>query len=163
MSDQDERLQDEINCLAFSKGKRSSDSLHFEYIDTNIEEQSILVFNNFAEKLKNHIFTQVIEKTCSNWDLCLLELKEWIDKYGDYPNYDNNRFLYRWVSYQRNVKREGKLSIDRLNKLDEMGFPWAGGQEFNWVINLKQLEIWQKENQNHWPSFRKPKSAIEKN
>jgi superfamily II DNA or RNA helicase len=225
MSDQDERLQEEINYLAFSKGKRTSDSLHFEYIDADINKQAILVFNNFAEQLKKYIFTQVLENTCINWDLHFLELKEWLSKHTDYPVKKNNQSLFVWVSNQRtlkregrlnpervnrldelgfiwdfqddswnryfeqlniwldkhkdypvkktnktlfawvasqrNFKREGKLSTDRIQKLDEIGFIWDY-QEFTWNNYVKELIQWRSENNNRWPSQRKPKNEFEK-
>ncbi|MCK5876391.1 MAG: helicase associated domain-containing protein, partial [Candidatus Marithrix sp.] len=49
------------------------------------------------------------------------------DKYGDckVPNrYYENKQLGNWVSRQRRAKKERKLSEERIQRLDAIGFVW---------------------------------------
>lgn len=153
MAEQDERLQDKINSLAFSKGKLTKDSKHFEYMDTSVEEQSLLVFDNFSEKFKKALFTQVIEKASIVWDLKLLELKEWLCKYNEYPEKEENENLYSWIGNQRSFYRKKCLSGYRIEKLETINFVWDY-HEYSWKRNLQILQDWRIKNPNLWPKQR---------
>ncbi len=123
LCDQDERLQEEINSIAFGKGKRKSNRI--DITSTNFtDEQDILLLEGFEEKLKNSLFDQIIDKTSNNWDLWFLELKKWLNKNNDYPSLKDNKELYRWVALQRNRKKKGELKNEEIRKLNSINFAW---------------------------------------
>ncbi|WP_303923600.1 DEAD/DEAH box helicase [Draconibacterium sediminis] len=123
LCDQDERLQDEINSLAFGKGKRKS--LRIDITSTNFtEEQDILLLEGFEEKLKKSLFDQIIEKTSNNWDLWFLDLKEWLKTKNEYPDKYENKGLYQWIALQRNRKSNGSLKNEEIRKLNSINFAW---------------------------------------
>ncbi|MDB2639996.1 Helicase associated domain protein, partial [Akkermansiaceae bacterium] len=49
--------------------------------------------------------------------------------------------LARWVSKQRSAKSEGRLSSDRIKKLEDIGFNWS-----NWDNLYQRLVAYQKKN-----------------
>ena len=123
LCDQDERLQDEINFLAFGKGKRKSNKT--DIISSSfIEEQDKIILEGFEEKLKNSLFDQIIEKSSNNWDLWYLNLKNYLDSNKDYPSKKDDKDLYNWISNQRNRKKNGTLKNEELRKLNGIGFVW---------------------------------------
>jgi hypothetical protein len=48
-----------------------------------------------------------------------------------------------WVSVQRGARNKGKLSHDRLMRLDAVGFSWDPRSQ-NWEMRFKLLEQFQK-------------------
>jgi superfamily II DNA or RNA helicase len=144
LCEQDERLQDEINSLAFGKGKRKSNRIDF----TNTifsEEQDIILLEGFEEKLRNSLFDQIIEKTSNNWDIWFLQFKEWLENINIYPTVETNKELYQWVSQQRNRKKNGNLKNEEKRKLNSINFIWDF-QEWKWYSMYYQLVDYSKEN-----------------
>lgn len=144
LCDQDERLQDEINSLAFGKGKRKSNRID---ITSTIfsEEQDILLLEGFEEKLKKSLFDQIIEKTSNNWDLWFLELNNWLENNNDYPTQSENKELYQWIALQRTRKSNGSLKNEEIRKLNRINFVWDM-QEWKWNSMYSQLIEYAKEN-----------------
>ena len=123
LCDQDERLQDEINFLAFGKGKRKSSKI--DIISSSfIEEQDKIILEGFEEKLKNSLFDQIIEKSSNNWDLWYLNLKNYLEANKDYPSKKDNKDLYNWIANQRHRKKSGTLKNEELRKLNAINFVW---------------------------------------
>ena len=52
--------------------------------------------------------------------------------------------LGSWVNRQRQLKEKGKLSVDKIKRLDEIGFVWDPIEEF-WEINFQKLVAYQQE------------------
>jgi superfamily II DNA or RNA helicase len=146
LCEQDERLQNEINSLAFGKGKRKSNRIDF----TNTvfsENQDIILLEGFEEKLKNSLFDQIIEKTSNNWDIWFLQFKEFVDtNNGQYPTEEENIELYRWVALQRNRKKNNTLKNEEIRKLNEVNFVWDM-HEWKWDSMYSQLIAYSKENE----------------
>lgn len=124
LCEQDERLQDEINSIAFGKGSRSSSKI--DILSVNFKQgQDKILLDGFEEKLKASIFDQIIDKTSNNWDLLFLELKDYLEKNKNvYPTEYDNIELYRWVAAQRTKKKSGILANEEIRKLNEIGFIW---------------------------------------
>ena len=56
-----------------------------------------------------------------------IALVEYKDIYGDCNvpgKYPNNPQLSTWVGNQRKSKKKGKLSLDKIERLDSLGFSW---------------------------------------
>ncbi|RJE72587.1 DEAD/DEAH box helicase [Reichenbachiella sp. MSK19-1] len=138
LCDQDERLQDEINSLAYGKGRRSS---RIDIVSGSfIEEQDTILLEGFEEILKTSLFDQIVDKTSNNWDLWFLKLKEFLDKNPEYPSQKTDRKLYQWVAQQRNRKKNGTLKNEEIRKLNSISFAWS---IVEWKWN-KQFEIFEE-------------------
>ncbi len=73
LCDQDERLQIEINNLKLKKGKRN---LEGNRLSLDFEEDSLIVFTEIEEKLKQSLFDQIIERSANTWEINFNALKE---------------------------------------------------------------------------------------
>lgn len=129
LCEQDERLQDEINSIAFGKGKRGSKKI--DIISSFEEEIESLQLIGFEEKLRESLFDQIIYKTSNNWDIWFLELKTYLEINNDYPSNNENKDLYAWVAQQRNRKKNSKLKIEEIRKLNSINFIWDI-VDYNW-------------------------------
>jgi len=130
LCDQDERLQDEINSIAFGKGKRGSKKM--DIISSFEEEIESLQLIGFEKKLRESLFDQIIYKTSNNWDIWFLELKTYLEINNVYPNINEKKDLYAWVAQQRNRKKNGSLKIEEIRKLNSINFAW-GIVDFKWT------------------------------
>lgn len=122
LCDQDERLQDEINSIAFGKGKKGSKKI--DIISSFDEEIDSLHLIGFEDKLRESLFDQIIYKTSNNWDIWFLELQNYLEINNDYPSKKDNKDLYAWVSQQRNKRKKGQLKFDEIKKLNSINFAW---------------------------------------
>ena len=122
LCDQDERLQDEINSIAFGKGKKGSKKI--DIISSFDEEIDSLHLIGFEDKLRESLFDQIIYKTSNNWDIWFLELQNYLELNNDYPSKKDNKDLYAWVSQQRNKRKKGQLKFDEIKKLNSINFAW---------------------------------------
>ena len=145
LCDQDERLQVEINNLAYSKEKRKSSKVNI-VLPGFSEEQDTVLLEGFEEELKNSLFDQVVERISNNWDLWLLQLKEYLKINKDYPSTKDNIELYRWVTQQRNRKKKGVLENEEIRKLNEIEFVWDY-QEWKWDSMYSELKEYARHNE----------------
>ena len=152
LCDQDERLQDEINSIAFGKGKRKSSRIDIGFSKFT-DEQDIIILQGFEEKLKTSLFDQIIYKSSNNWDLWFLELIEYLENNNNsYPSREENQGLYNWIATQRNRKNRGQLKNEEIRKLDSINFVWDKVEQ-NWEIKYEELVNFRKENPNKWPQY----------
>ncbi len=139
LCDQDERLQDEINQLAYGKGKKSSFS-KLEFVSSEIYFEEKVHLLGFEEKLKNNLFNQVIEKNSDNWDLWFLQLKDYLElNNNEYPSKKSSPKLYGWITAQRNFYKNKQLSYEQVKKLKAINFVWDA-HSHSWDIQFKILE-----------------------
>ncbi len=137
LCDHDERLQAEINDIAFKKGKKHRNS-KIEFSFSNDETERIIKLVGFKEKLKTSLFNQIIEKTNDSWDLRYRELKEYYDEFGDsdVPARYVNKTLGTWCVRQRVDFKKGKLSNSEINKLELLDFNFKPrGDHFKYFTN----------------------------
>ncbi|TAH20825.1 MAG: hypothetical protein EAZ08_05445, partial [Cytophagales bacterium] len=145
LCDQDERLQDEINQLAYGKGKKSGFS-KLEFISGEIFTEGKIHLLGFEEKLKNNLFDQVIEKTSDSWDLWFLQLKDYLtENNNEYPLLEENATLYRWIAAQRGFKKKKLLFFEQIKQLNSINFIWDL-QEHIWNMQFEALEKYAQEN-----------------
>lgn len=145
LCDQDERLQDEINFIAFGKGKRKSNKI--DIISSSfLEEQDKIILEGFEEKLRNSLFDQIIEKSSNNWDLWFLNLKNYLENNNqEYPSKKDDKDLYNWIANQRNRKKNGTLKNEELRKLHSIDFVWSI-VEWKWDRMYSQFQEYAKVN-----------------
>lgn len=123
LCDQDERLQDEINFLAFGKGKANTKRIDLITTGFNEEFETINLIG-FEEKLRKSLFQQIVEKTSNNWDLGFLQFQDWLNDKKEYPSKVDNAELYVWVSQQRIKRNNNTLPTSQIKKLDSINFVW---------------------------------------
>jgi superfamily II DNA or RNA helicase len=145
LCDQDERLQDEINLIAFGKGTRKSNKINI-ISSIFLEEQDKIILEGFEEKLRNSLFDQIVEKSSNNWDLWFLTLKNYLESNNQvYPSKKNDNDLYNWIATQRNKKTNGKLKNEELRKLFSINFVW-NIVEWKWDRMYSQFQEYAKDN-----------------
>ncbi len=145
LCDQDERLQDDINLIAFGKGKRKSKII--DIISSSfLEEQDKIILEGFEEKLRNSLFDQIIEKSSNNWDLWFLNLKNYLESNNqEYPSKIDDKDLYNWIANQRNRKINGTLKNEELRKLHSINFVWSI-VEWKWERMFSQFQEYSNNN-----------------
>lgn len=63
----------------------------------------------------------------TNWNSSLKKLRAYKDLHGTYQvSIKTDPVLQRWTCWQRKMFYMGKLSEDRIDKLNAIGFPWSG-------------------------------------
>lgn len=124
LCDQDERLQEEINDLAFGKGKRFSKKI--DVLSSNIfDVHNKIVLEGFEDKLKQALYSQIIEKSSNNWDLWFLNFQDYLKGNNKkYPSKNQHQDLYNWIALQRNRKKNGILKNEEIRKLNSIDFVW---------------------------------------
>ena len=93
------------------------------YRDKNISEYRIRHLEKIGFEWK-HSLEEMGKK---RWEEKLNALKEYKRKHGDCDVpffYEENRKLASWVRTQRANYRNGKLSDDRIKRLEDIGFMW---------------------------------------
>lgn len=152
LCDQDERLQDEINFIAFGKGKRKSNKI--DIISSSfLEEQDKIILEGFEEKLRNSLFAQIIEKSSNNWDLLFLNLKSYLKNNNhEYPNKEDDAGLYNWIANQRSRKKNGTIKNEELRKLNSINFVWDV-VESKWDKRYENLLKFRNLNPTRWPIY----------
>jgi superfamily II DNA or RNA helicase len=137
LCDHDERLQAEINDIAFKKGDKNRNT-KIEFSFSNDETERIIKLVGFKEKLKNSLFNQIIEKTNDSWDLRYRELKEYFNEFGNsnVPSRYKNKALGNWCVAQRVLKESGKLSVIEIKKLEKLDFKFKlRGNRVQYIID----------------------------
>ncbi|WP_080126619.1 DEAD/DEAH box helicase [Chlamydia suis] len=81
------------------------------------------------------------------WEENFLELQRFREEYGHCKvptRYPQNPQLASWVSHQRADFKEGKLSEDKIARLEELGFVWDVLKEV-WEKNFLELQRFREE------------------
>ena len=103
------------------------------------------------KKLENLGFKWTVIE--DKWNAQLEYLKEYLDKFNLLPeyniNYPTDNKLGAWCSRQRSLYRENKLSKNKINQLESIGFIWEPLKS-NWEKQFRYLEQYVNEN-NHFP------------
>lgn len=145
LCDQDERLQDELNFIAFGKSKRKSSKINI-ITSSFLEEQDKIILQGFEEKLRNSLFDQIIEKSSNNWDLWFLNFRNYLESNNQvYPNKKDDKDLYNWIANQRSRKKNGTLKNEELRKLYSINFVWSI-VEWKWERMYSQFQEYAKGN-----------------
>jgi superfamily II DNA or RNA helicase len=62
------------------------------------------------------------------WDEMFAALVQFRDRFGhcNVPaNWPEDRQLVQWVNWQRQIRRDGRLAAERIQRLDALGFDWG--------------------------------------
>ena len=94
------------------------------------------------------------------WNTAFAVLKKYRKEHpGEWPlwNYvaPNGLRLGVWCQNQREFRRRGALALDRVRKLENIGFPWKGvARAASWAGAFAALKLFRQSHPNHWPSAR---------
>ena len=79
------------------------------------------------ESIRSSVTTHVLEHLESSWDVNFGKLQKFKEEYGHCRvprNSTQYRSLGKWVSHTRTYYSSGKLSKDRIARLEALGFEW---------------------------------------
>ena len=156
LCDQDERLQAEIDEVAFNKREKTSRRIEITYDDNEIEK--IITLDGLDKEVKKYLFDQIIEKTRDSWNLMYSKLVEFKNKFNT-TNIPRKKIEYNplrwWVQAQRDNYFNKKLTQLQIDKLIKIGFEWKGEQRRKikdkfeiWMQSYRKLQIYFAENGN---------------
>ncbi len=154
LCDQDERLQAEIDEIAFNKGEKTSRRIEITYDDNEIEK--IITLDGLDKEVKKYLFDQIIEKTRDSWNLMYSKLVEFKNKFNT-TNIPRKKIEYNplrwWVQAQRDNYFNKKLTQLQIDKLTKIGFEWKGEQRREikdkfeiWMQSYRKLQQYFNEN-----------------
>jgi len=86
------------------------------------------------ELLESRIETEIVDRLVESWDIMYGKLLAFKEKCGhcDVSSRDNdNKELGNWVCHQRQNYKVNKLSDNRINLLNEIGFAWSIIEDWN--------------------------------
>jgi len=136
LCEHDERLVAEINGIATGKGKKSTKRIEITSIGE--EDERIIKIEGFEKKVKQSLFTEIIEHTKDNWEIYFEKFKEYLAREGS-PYVSRvrgeNKYLGLWCSWQRTSKAKGTLADDKVKRLTEAGFSWTPLDE-KWEVRF---------------------------
>ena len=92
-----------------------------------------------------------MDKRINVWDTRFEELEQYLlDNDGSYPTQKTQ--LGRWIGTQRQQKKNGILSQERINKLNSIDFDWGGALSDFWEIRFEELKQYLLANVGKYPS-----------
>ena len=156
LCDQDERLQAEIDEVAFNKGEKISRRIEITYDDNEIEK--IITLDGLDKEVKKYLFDQIIEKTRDSWNLMYSNLDEFKQNFNT-TNITRKQIEFNtlrwWVQAQRDNYFKKKLTQIQIDKLNKIGFEWKGEQRREitdrfeiWMQSYRKLQRYFNENGN---------------
>lgn len=155
IADQDERLQDEINSIAYKQTSDFSGNSKIQFIyDKTCKLNDLIAFENLEKKVESALFGEIISKNATTWDLYYKELSDYLLTHSFiYPKEKENIRLYRWCTQQRVLYNKHNLSQVRISKLNDLNFVWNNNNDL-WNEKFDKLVEFLKENDNRWPRQR---------
>jgi len=122
MQDQDEVLQDIIQEMREALGRSGG------FDDQRLRERLVILAPAIGlESLRKAISVASVDRLGHYWDEMFGCMAAYKSQFGDcqVPNvWPTNPSLGLWVANQRQAYRKGKLSIDRIRRLEGIGFSW---------------------------------------
>ncbi len=93
----------------------------------------------------------------SRWMNCFEELKAFISVEHRCPKRGENK-LNTWCNTQRQARKKGLLSNERIRLLDSIGFWWEQDLDSLWAENWQQVLIYYKKHKR-WPKSNEGKAG----
>ncbi|MBR1822923.1 MAG: Helicase associated domain protein [Ruminococcus sp.] len=125
--------------MEIARGEGEYDEIEFELYDYVRDIREIL--------------TELNDTFANSWDFNFELLKEYVEKHGSFPDGSTSYegvLIGKWATQQRVLNNQGKLSKERIKKLNSIGFPWDVN-EANWQACYEELRTITKR-LGHFPS-----------
>jgi len=137
MMGQDQRLESIVSQLRTMQGENKEDSEKWQNIMSEYAEK--VEFYKLTEKIDHKrfikkLYTKTIELIARSWDfwygLTLRHKEEFGEANAPYEYTTSEGFkLGQWQTDQRQFYKKGKISKDRIQKLQDVGFKWFKYEE----------------------------------
>ena len=122
LQEQDEVLADTIREMRETHGRAAG------FDDSRFRERVQIVGPAVSlDMLRQSITTRCVERLAASWDYVFGKLSAFKDRFThcNVPqNWPEDPSLGFWVGFQRQLKKRGALSRNRMGRLDEIGFEW---------------------------------------
>ena len=122
MQEQDAELADIISQMRVERGRTGG------FDDSRLREKvEVLGPELSLDALRQAVATSVIDRLGVTWDERFGELEAYKAEHGDCDvptRWSENLELATWTDNQRSKHKRGQLSVDRVNRLEEIGFAW---------------------------------------
>ncbi|MDO8743822.1 MAG: Helicase associated domain protein, partial [Candidatus Brocadiaceae bacterium] len=152
MVDQDQRLEDIVSQLRLMQGKGEEGTQAWKDAMTEYTER--IEFYNLPKTIDkirfiNTLYTKTVEVTGKKWDFWYGLTLAYKEQFGD-PNAPQSYKtpegypLGRWQCKKRQDYKKGRLTQDRVKRLEEIGFTWDFLEEsfergFKETLKYKEL------------------------
>ena len=141
LKQQDKVLNDIIRKMRVDQGRtKGFDDSRFQ------GKVEILGVEIDLETLRKVITTKLIEKLGLSWDEMYGQLIAYKEEHGNCnvpSGYPDNPQLANWVGRQRQAKKQDKLSQDKIQKLEAIGFPWNPDEDL-WDQMFQALQEYKR-------------------
>lgn len=145
LQEQDEVLAELIRDMAVAKGSGKG------FDDSRFKDRIAFTGPVLAlASIRSAVTTKVLERLESSWDVNFGKLIQFKDEHGHCRVHTLNcsdSSLLNWVENQRRFNSRGKLSSDRIQRLNSLGFEWSL-RAIEWLKNFEALNIFQAKH-NH--------------
>jgi len=142
MQEQDDMLAETIRQMREERGHTKG------FDDTRFRERTEILGPQISlEILRESITTACIEAIGDNWDERFGQLKAFKGSHGHCripSSYKPNQQLANWVRNQRNFYSSKRLSIDRIKRLEKLGFEWDSIEAY-WQLMFAALKDYKQE------------------
>ena len=149
LQEQDEVLAEIIHEMREQRGQTKG------FDDSRFRERIVLLGPQInLDRIPAAITTTCIENLGSSWDERFGELIAYKDRVGDCDvptRYKENRRLATWVVGQRQAQKLGELSKEKIQRLNQIGFPWNPLDNL-WEDYLAKLAAFKREHGHSNPS-----------
>ena len=123
LQEQDEVFADTIREMRETHGRAAG------FDDSRFRERVQIVGPAVSlDMLRQSITTRCVERLAASWDYVFGKLSAFKDRFThcNVPqNWPEDPSLGFWVGFQRQLKKRGALSRNRMGRLDEIGFRWT--------------------------------------
>lgn len=139
LAEQDDALVDTIRQMREDLGRNGS------FSDKQLRETVEVIGQTIElEALRSAVSAQIVEHVGASWDERLGQLAAYKARHGHCrvpARWPENPAFGLWVVNQRRVRKAGKLSPDRIARLDALGFDW-GDSRGAWEARFAELEAY---------------------
>jgi hypothetical protein len=145
LQDHDDELRDALRAARERRGYKGS--LTAEEIELALGDRVVVRDETGIVKAgvpqRERVLTAAIRLSGSSWDEKFGGLLAYKEEYGhcDVPQkYEPNVGLGHWVNWQREALKAGRLSADRKQRLESLGFTWSMWTRSHGGLSLQDLE-----------------------
>ena len=143
LKSQDDSMRDELDQLRVELGRRNAPTESVKGLTKIVFDLPSSISTTFADSLT----TILVRETTENWMEMYGQLKQYIEDHCDSNVPQKHSKLGVWINSQRTAKNNGKLSTERIQLLDAIGFTWDQIEQV-WQENYQQLKQYALDNGN---------------